>query len=50
MFHVAIKKMISKVLSDFPSQFYFQFRPLFSSKQNKGNFKSKSTYTFTCRY
>ena len=30
MFHVAIfEKMISIVLSDFPSQFYFQFRPLF---------------------
>ena len=29
MFHIAIKKIISEVLSDFPSQFYFQFHPFF---------------------
>ena len=50
--HVAIKEMISRVLSDFPSEFHFRliyyyFRPLFSTKQNKGNLKSKSTCTCT---
>ena len=37
--------MISKVLSDFPSQFHFQFRPLFF-KQTKKRWFDKQMYMY----